>query len=177
MCSIRVFSAADLASEDLTDRILALDRENMTQMLRESGRDFPEHRRREILRDPSLVLLALISGKQLVGYLDFCDDWRDRKDIYLSSIQLRPTYRNGMSVAKLLVAAARLLTERSFACLRGDVQESNTAAVALFSRLGFAIRERGDKPGSLEVIGDRTLLDSEYVTRLMGRVERDFGTS
>lgn len=176
MCRIHVLSAADVATDDWADRILALDRENMTQILLESGREFPEQQRRRVLQDPSLVLLALISGEELVGYVDFCDDWRDPNDIYLSSIQLRSPYRRGMAVAKLLVATASALKERSFRHLRGDVQENNKVAVALFSRLGFVIRERADSQRSWEVIGNRTLLNSQYVSRLMSRMERDSGT-
>ncbi len=171
---VALLSAADLTSDHWADRILALDRDNMTQILRESGREFPEQRRRCVLREPSLVLLALMRGEELAGYVDFCGDWRDRKDIYLSSIQLRPRYRCGMYVAKLLVATVRALRERSFRHLRGEVQKNNSAAVALFSRLGFVIRERADSHVSWEVIGDRTLLNSQYVTRLMRRMERDF---
>jgi len=173
MSHIQVLGAADLASNDWADRILRLDRENMTQILRESGREFPEQRRRRVLCDPSLVVIALVNGEELAGYVDFCDDWRDRKDVYLSSIQLRGPYRHGMSVAKLLVATAGVLKKRSFRYLRGDVQQNNHAAVALFSRLGFVIREQGGQT-SWEVIGDRTILRSHYVMTLIRRTERDW---
>jgi len=168
-------STTEVGSTDWADRILALDRENMTQLLQESGREFPEQRRREVLRDPSLVVLALVNGEELAGYVDFCADWRDREDIYLSSIQLRAPYRHGMAVARLLVAVMRALEKKSFRHLRGDVQENNKAAVALLSRLGFEIRERPDNRRGWDVLGDRTLLTSRYVTRLMSRMERDRG--
>ena len=171
-CQIQVLSSADLASNDWTDRIITLDRENMTQILCESGREFPDQRRRRVLSDPSLVVIALVNEEELAGYVDFCDDWRDRKNIYLSSIQLRSPYRRGMAVAKLLVATARALKTRSFRYVRGEVQENNKTAIALFSRLGFVIRERTGGQGSWEFIGDRTLLSSQYVTRLVRRMER-----
>jgi len=169
MCQIQVLGAADLESNDWVERILTLDRLNMAQVLRESGRDFPELRRRSVLRDPSLVVIALVNREELIGYVDFCDDQRNRMDVYLTSIQLVPRYRRGLSIAKLLAPAARILKKRSFRYVRADVQRSNIAALTLCSRLGFRTRERADSQTSWDVIGDRTLLESEFVTKIMDR--------
>lgn len=168
-CHVQVLAAADLESNNWIEKILALDHQNMTAILRESGREFPESRRRRVLRDPSLFVVVLINEEELVGYLDFCDDHRDSKDIYLSSIQLAPRYRHGMSIAKLLAPAARALRKRSFRNLRGDVQRNNTTALALCSKLGFQMRERAVGQTSWDIVGDRTLLESAYVTRLLRR--------
>lgn len=46
MCRIQVLSATNIAANDWADRLLALDGENMTQILLESGREFPEQQRR-----------------------------------------------------------------------------------------------------------------------------------
>ena len=173
LSGIQVLSAADLATGDWAKRILALDRENMAQILRESGREFPEQRRRRVLSDPSLIVIALIDGDELAGYLDFCDDWRHAEDIYLSSIQLRPAYRHGMALARLLDPAARALSTRPFRRLRAEAQRNNTAAIALCSKLGFTVRPRADRRASCELLGERTLLRSRCLTRLMQRSARE----
>ena len=169
MHRIEVLGAEDLQSGGWIEKILTLDRQNMTEILRKSGRAFPESRRSRVLRDPSLVVIAMVGGDELVGYVDFCTDARDDRDIYLTSIQLVPRYRRGMSIAKLLVAAARALKGRSFRYLRAEVQAGNDAALALCARLGFRIREGVATQASWDIIGDRTLLESEYFTRLLRR--------
>jgi ribosomal protein S18 acetylase RimI-like enzyme len=172
MGNIEVLSASDLATGGWVDRILALDRENMTNTLRASGLDFPEAQRRKGLCDPSLVVIALVDDDELLGYVQFCNDWRDASDVYLSSIQIRAPYRRGMSVARLVVAAAQSLRNRSFRSIRGGVQSNNIAAISLCKRLGLSIRERVDSEVSLDISGSRTLLDSEFLARLERRARR-----
>lgn len=169
MYRIEVLGADDLESDDWVEKILALDRQNMTGILRKSGREFPEARRRRVLSDQSLVVIALLGGEELLGYVDFCADPRDDRDIYLTSIQLVPRCRRGMSIAKLLVSAARSLKGRSFRYLRADVQSGNDTALALCTRLGFQIRGHAGSQTSWDIIGDRSLLDSKYFAWLLHR--------
>lgn len=166
MLTTRVLTSSAIESEKWADRILALDRENMTQILRGAGLPFPEDKRRRGLRDPSTVLIALLDDGALAGYVQLCKDWNCDKDIYLGSIQVRKRYRRGRAFAILVVECARQLKSRSFNLVRTHVQANNHVVIELCRKLGFRVSKVPEVGPSLELAGSRALLESEALCRL-----------
>lgn len=166
MLTTRVLDAAMIESQGWVDAILALDRENMSSILRAAGLEFPEDQRRSRLRDSSTVLIAVLDEGTLAGYVEFCADWKCDERIYLSSIQLREKYRHGRAFAILLVECAKALESRAFAHLRTQVQANNRTAVRLYEKLGFQHSKHMGDSVTIELTGSRDLLDSELLRRL-----------
>jgi ribosomal protein S18 acetylase RimI-like enzyme len=138
----------------------------MTAALRRAGLEFPEERVRAGLRDSTTVIILLLDGATLAGYVEFGRDREHERDIYIRSLQLRERYRNTFALAVLLVEASRALAPLTFERLRTGVQKNNERAVRLYRKLGFTLTEREDNPASWRVEGGRDLLDSELMRRL-----------
>jgi hypothetical protein len=101
-------------SEGWTERIVQLDKQNMVTILEAAGMAFPEGRRRGTLADPSEVVIVVIARQQLQGYVSYCRDARDPRDIYIDSIQLDADYRDLYSLPILVVECAKALRAESF---------------------------------------------------------------
>ena len=171
MLAIRVLEASIIDLEGWTEKILALDRENMSPVLERAGLEFPEETRRQGLMDASTVEIVLLDDGKLAGYVEFCKDWSCDRDIYLGSIQLRRQYRGGWAFAILLVECAKALETRNFCRLRAGVQKNNRTIVELYRKLGFKLSERPGSRASLDVTGSRDLLHTERLHRLEKAVE------
>ena len=180
MRTVRHLDAARVLAEGWAEAILALDRENMAEILAAVGLDFPEERRRQALAERSTVVIVLESGGTLDGYVEMSRDERDADGVYLSSIQVRRWRRGGISSGILLVECADVLKSSPFLRLRSEVQASNAGGIALFRKLGFELRARPGGSRTLDVLGDRKLLGSPILRRLEahlgGKYERQPST-
>jgi hypothetical protein len=170
MKTARLLDSLTIQAEGWVDRILALDRENMTGILEVAGVHFPAENRRKGLTGPSTMVVALLNGDSLDGYVEFCEDWNDANDIYFGSIQVRLACRHGYTLGILLVECAKALEHRTFSRLRAGVQKNNKNAVALSEKLGFEMRVRPGNDRSLDIVGERQLLHSAIVNELRDRL-------
>jgi len=166
MLTIHVLNSSTIRSQGWTDKILALDRENMTPILRAAGLGFSDEKRRQGLRDPSIVSVVLVDGETLVGYVEFCTDSYCDANLFLASLQLDRRYRRGIALGILIVECAEIVKTRSFIRLRAGVHRSNREAIQLYRKLGFQLIERRENETIFDAIGRRELLNSERIVRL-----------
>ncbi|CAN5710020.1 hypothetical protein BH09MYX1_BH09MYX1_02170 [soil metagenome] len=136
-------------------------------MFEELGRAFPEERRRKGLFGPTTELIVAFDDGELAGYLEFCRDWTDDRDVYLSSVQIAERHRGGMLFGALIREAHRVLRERTFRKLTSNVQSARTprrvrerdgggwwsANTALCSARGRGHRHT-EQPGGALWVGD-----------------------
>ena len=176
MRNVRTLTPMTIHTESWTDRILDLDREHMADILGKAGIPFPEERRRKGIEHPSTVVIALVDGHKLNGYVEFRADSDHLEDVYLSSIQIRRGYRHGLTLGILVVECAKALEKRSFNCLRSTVQRNNAPAIRLFTKLGFELISRPGNDPSLDVIGTRQLLHSKLISELKKRLAQNYET-
>ena len=106
----RLIDSLTIQAEGWTDRILTLDADNTTGILGAVGLEFPEEKRRKGLQDPSTILIALLDGESVDGYVEFRQDWNHGEDIYLSSIQVRQDSRHGLTLGILIAECAKALS-------------------------------------------------------------------
>lgn len=175
MLTTRTLGGARAEAEGWADALVELDRENMLAVLERAGLEFPEERVRAGLRDSTAVIILLLDGATLAGYVQFGRDREHGRDIYLASLQVRGRYRNTHALAVLLVEAARALAPLSFGRLRAGVQKNNERAVRLYRKLGFVLSEREDNPASWRVEGGRDVLDTDLMRRLTKTVAARYG--
>ena len=140
---IRVLTGREVADdEQLFAELLALDHLNMSSIMDASGvQDFPWEKRIRGLKGESTKTIVALSQRRLLGYLEYCRDWNDSRDIYLVSAQILPEHQGGALFGKLLRAVCSQLAEEEFDHLRSNVQVSNRRMLNIFHRLGFDIRD------------------------------------
>lgn len=146
----------------LIQEIIDLDRENMTPILEQVGRAFPDALRLKGLHSPTTELIVATHGTELAGYIEWCRDWNDVNNIYLVSIQIAPQYRGGTLFALLLRKACSELQQRNFAKLTSNVQTSNAKMIALFSKLGFNVTSN-NTTGTLRIEGSSAKIMSNRI--------------
>jgi L-amino acid N-acyltransferase YncA len=157
-----------LKDSAMADKIIALDRRNMEATLRAVGLEFPEQRRRTTLFHPSNQMVIVTVEQEVVGYVDYCDDLTDPKDVYVSSIQIETDNRGGMLFKLLLSHLLASLRARSFRRIKTNIQKSNVRMMAIAKKAGFTLQENPKNPTTLDVFAERQLLDSPKLEHLFG---------
>jgi Acetyltransferase (GNAT) family len=166
--SLLLVRGETLKGSPLGDKIIALDRKNMEEMLKAVGRNFPEDQRRITLFHPSNRMIVATKGQEVVGYADYCDDLTDPQDLYVSSIQIEASHRCG-SLFKLLLSNLLIdLKSRKFRIIKTHIQKSNPRMIAIARKLGFAVEENPKSPSTLNVFAKREILYSPQVNRPFG---------
>lgn len=164
---IRRFDATQL-TPDLVERILRLDRINMTPMFTALGREFPAALVRKGLLGPTTELLVAFDGDDIAGYVELCRDWNDAEDIYLVSIQIARAHQGGALFRQLVRELTRVLKTKSFRRLTSNVQSTNPRMLGIFRRLGFTLSPSKTSTGTFDA---SATLDQLAVNQpLLGRL-------
>lgn len=164
--SLQIFQGPDLQDSDLSRQIIALDRENMRPFFEELGLELPLNKRLAGMSQASTVVIAASQGPNLLGYLEYCEDWSNPKDLYFSSIQIARPSRHGPVFRLLLCECIRQLEKHRWRTLRAGVQKSNHRMQAMLKKLDFKLYDPGSEKTSLVATGDRSVLESSIVQRL-----------
>jgi ribosomal-protein-alanine N-acetyltransferase len=96
--------------------------------------------RGEIQNTPvsSPMVLVRRPGEEVVGYIIF---WQIRDDVQVNNVAIRPDCRGlGLGEAVMRYAIARVRAAGA-AFMTLEVRRSNTAAVALYKKLGFEVMD------------------------------------
>ncbi len=144
---IKTLAGKDIINdESLLKELMALDRLNMEPIMEACGdKDYPLERRLKGLAGETTKLVAAFNNKTLIGYIEWCRDWNDVANIYLSSVQVLPNYQGGPIFRKLLRSAFYELKDEKFERLTSGTHHSNYRMLGIFKRLGFGIYP--GKPG------------------------------
>ena len=134
---VELLAGPALAAGGWIDPVLALERENLGPLLRVAGQPLPEERRRAGLAAADRTAVILLRGDVLAGCIDFSRDWNDPADLYVASVQLRPSSRGGQALGILLAAAFEAIRRMEWRRLTANVHPSNHPALRLAGRLGF----------------------------------------
>lgn len=92
--------------------------------------------RRELEQNPVARLFLLEDDAQLLG---FCACWIVAGEVHINSLAIAPAVRRQGHAQHLLRAVFRSAVEEGAHAATLEVRRSNTAAVALYSALGFAV--------------------------------------
>ena len=127
----------------IIDQIVELDRENMSAILAESGDPYLPDRRRtalveEIARGSRVI--TQYNDSELVGYLQFST--KDEDEIYVASLQVKRSYRDGVVLRKLLRDFTSEISSQRPVTLTSSVHINNDMSLRLHERLGFEVARR-----------------------------------
>jgi len=134
---VTVLRGRELAASGWLEPLLALERETMAPLLRETGDAFPEARRRAGLGAEDALIVLVHQGEALAAAAHFVPDWNDPADLYVASVQVSPRARGGAALRRLLGAAAGAVELLPWRRVTTNVHPSNTRALVLAERLGF----------------------------------------
>lgn len=122
------------ADKQLLKAVIALDRLDMEPILRNSGFvDFPIEKRIANIQPESTQCFGAFQASILLGYLKICRDWKNAKDIYLTSIQIPPSCQNNTFTVCALYPIHKLASNHSLA----DCGRSPMPTFRFLQTLGF----------------------------------------
>src|SRR5262245_59956701 len=108
MVEIKIISGQTALETGLAEQILEFDKRNMYEILEQAGIPFPEEKRRKSFEiDPTFIIA--FNNDAIAGYLEYCRNWENKNEIYISSLQIDHVYRGGTLLLKLLFSARELL--------------------------------------------------------------------
>jgi len=153
-----------LAASGWIDPILALERENLAPLLRATGQEFPEARRRAELAAADATSVLLLRGGVLAGTIGFVRDWNNPADLYVASVQLRAAARGGPGLGILLAAGLEAARRTPWRRLTANVHPSNHPALRLAGRLGFRRSAAAGRTSIGLALDREELLHSPFAT-------------
>ena len=129
------------------DDIVLLDEVNMGPIIEASGGVFLHELRKkkleEEIADGSTIITEYDSGN-LAGYVQYNE--KKSGAYYVSSIQVHPRKRDGVTLRKLLKKSASDLIVKCCKTIESSVHKNNEQSIRLHERLGFeATMETGDR--------------------------------
>lgn len=172
---LRRIDSQVLFREKLDDAIIAFDKRNMKEILKKANIPFPEEKRRKGFKNNPIFIIAFNKRNRIIGYLEYCPDWGSKDDIYISSLQIDKSHRNGFLIAELLLEARNDLLKQEFNKIVSAVQKNNQVAVNLYRKLGFSITDDPKSEKSLFVFGDKNILENNILRKYERKIERDTG--
>ena len=128
----RLIRQPELGSAQSVEDILALDRENMAEILALSGQPFPEEKVRAAITDPSAFAVMLYRADTFAGYAHFLRSWSDPNDLYVASLQIRSACRSSGALGVLLNGCLQVLRREHFQGIVSAVQTHNKHAIELY---------------------------------------------
>lgn len=155
----------------LIERIIGLDRANMTEILAEAGIEFPEEKRRKGFDKNPVLIVAENAGK-IAGYLEFTRSRTDENEIYISSIQLDKKFRHSKLLLRLIDKFVETVEPEKFTGFETNVQKNNLPVVRLYRRLGFRFEENPRNPASWQLKAERDILENSPVKSLIEKWRR-----
>ena len=171
MVKIKKITGSEVYYGGLDDRIVDLDRHNMSEILSDAEVTFPEEMRRKGFEGNPTIFIALVDSK-LVGYLQYSRSWDDERDIYVSSIQILSEYRHGPVLTALLNVAREALLREKFDSGVSEVLKTNISAIRLYQKLGFTISTHPQKRKYYSVSGTRSILENSPVLKTIKRYNK-----
>jgi len=152
--NIEIFDRQSIKNTPLFKNIIELDIDNMREVFEHSETGHPVEKRKKSFDYPGVLITAFVSDG-LAGYLEYGPCWDNPDNIYISSIQIKPEYRNTKLFAELLRTAKKDLVRKNFKNIISAVQKTNFNAIKIFRKLGFLIEEKENNPKSYRLIGTK----------------------
>jgi ribosomal protein S18 acetylase RimI-like enzyme len=134
---IKVFTSLD---DLLAKRIIDFDRHCMLTTLDQAGIVFPEENRRKALQSNPTLIVAF-AGDEIAGYVEYLRSWNDPRYIYISSLQIRKTYRRTTLLLALIDKFRESVSGQEFLGFETNVQKVNRPAVKMYRKVGFQLTE------------------------------------
>src|SRR6185369_4790714 len=134
MVEIKIISGQKALETGLVEQILEFDKRNMHEILEQAGIPFPEEKRRTSFETNPTFIIAF-NNDVIAGYLEYCCNWENRNEIYISSLQIDHVYRGGTLLLKLLNSTRESLIKEEFTKIVSGVQKNNSRAIRLYQKL------------------------------------------
>lgn len=168
---LRRIDSQVLFREKLDDAIIAFDKRNMKEILKKANIPFPEKKRRKGFKNNPTFIIAFNKRNKIIGYLEYCPSWDSKDDIYISSLQIDKSHRNGFLIGELLLEARNDLLKQEFNRIVSAVQKNNQVAVNLYRKLGFSITDDPKSEKSLFVFADKNILENNILKKYERKIK------
>ena len=160
MLEIKVFTSVD---DLLAERIIDFDRHCMQSTLDNAGILFPEQNRRKSFQSNPTVIVAF-AGDEIAGYIEYLRSWNDPRYIYISSLQIRETYRRTTLLLALIDRFRESVNGEEFLGFETNVQKLNRPAVEMYRKVGFQLTENPrNKASWIATAGPELLTQSPII--------------
>ena len=153
----------EFIDDELAQRIIELDRQNMEATLDQAGIDFPEENRRKgFQRNPTLIVA--FEGDDIAGYVEYLRSWNDPRYIYIASLQILPKHRHTKLILQLIDKFIETVKGEDFLGFETNVQKVNTSVVELCRKAGFQlVQNPGNEASWLATAGPELLQQSPII--------------
>jgi ribosomal protein S18 acetylase RimI-like enzyme len=124
----------------LVERIIDFDRQCMLTTLDQAGINFPEANRRKGFQSNPTLIVAF-AGDEIAGYIEYLRSWNDPRYIYISSLQIRKSFRGTTLLLALIDRFRESVKDEDFLGFETNVQKVNRPAVEMYRKAGFHLTE------------------------------------
>jgi hypothetical protein len=158
----------EFIDDELAQRIIELDRQNMEATLDQAGIDFPEENRRKgFQRNPTLIVA--FEGDDIAGYVEYLRSWNDPRYIYIGSLQILPKHRHTKLILQLIDKFIETVKGEDFLGFETNVQKVNTSVVELCRKAGFQLVQNPRKEASWLATAGPELLQQSPIIHLINK--------
>src|SRR5690349_17925964 len=105
MIQVKIVKDSTILDLDIVEKIIEFDKKNMETILKEANMEFPEEKRRKTLAN-KIVLIMAMKKENLIGYIEYCRNLENSREISISSLQIEEKFR-GTSLLMLLIQLLR----------------------------------------------------------------------
>lgn len=166
MIEITKISGSDIFKSSLDKKIIEFDKVNMAEILAEAELPFPEEKRRKGFKNNPTFIVAW-EANRIIGYLEYCRNWDNEKEIYISSLQISPEHRGGVVLLDIIDFANDILMKEEFTKIVSGVQKNNYHAIHLYRRLGFSFQNNQANDKSFIVSATKDIFNNKTVSELI----------
>ena len=135
----KVFSGESI-DDQMVQRIIDFDRQNMQITLDQAGVAFPEENRRKSFQSSPTLIVAFV-GDDIAGYVEYLRSWNDPRYIYISSFQIEKAYRRTKLILQLIDKLIDAVSGEDFLGFETNVQKVNKPAIEMYRKIGFQLKE------------------------------------
>jgi acetyltransferase (GNAT) family protein len=158
----------EFIDDELAQRIIELDRQNMEATLDQAGIDFPEENRRKgFQRNPTLIVA--FEGDDIAGYVEYLRSWNDPRYIYIGSLQILPKHRHTKLILQLIDKFIETVKGEDFLGFETNVQKVNTSVVELCRKTGFQLVQNPRNEASWLATAGPELLQQSPIIHLINK--------
>ena len=165
MLETKVFTG-DSIDEQLAQRIIEVDRQNMQTTLDQAGIAFPEENRRKGFQSNSTLIVGF-QGNEIAGYVQYLRSWNDERYIYISSFQIIEKYRHTKLILQLIDKFVETVRDEDFVGFETNVQKVNTTAVEMYRKIGFQLTQNPRNEASWTATAGPELLSQSPILPLV----------